>query len=124
MVDNSNGRVKKKLDPFPSSLSTSNVPPIRRTKSLLIVNPRPVPPYSFTMLFSACSPKINKLKKGKTATLTTKLTGVSGKVKWKTSNKKIATVSSKGKVKGKKKGTATITAYIGKVKSSVKIKIY
>ena len=70
------------------------------------------------------SPTIKKLKKGKTATLSTKLTGVSGTVKWKSSNKKIATVSSKGKVKGKKKGTATITAYIGTVKSSVKIKIY
>lgn len=70
------------------------------------------------------SPNIKKLKKGKNVIFTTKLTGVSGTVKWKTSNKKIATVSSKGKVKGKKKGTVTITAYIGKVKNSIKIKIY
>lgn len=34
------------------------------------------------------------------------------KLKYKTSNKKIATVSSKGVVKKKKKGTATITAWI------------
>ena len=35
-----------------------------------------------------------------------------GKVKWKSSKKKVATVSSKGKVTAKKKGTATITATI------------
>ena len=34
------------------------------------------------------------------------------KIKWSSSNKKIATVSSKGKVTAKKKGTATITAKV------------
>lgn len=41
------------------------------------------------------------LKRGKKLTL--KLKNASGKIKWKSSNKKIATVSSKGKVKVKKK---------------------
>lgn len=61
--------------------------------------------------------KLNKtkatLKVGKTVSLkaTVSPKGASyKKVLWKTSNKKIATVSSTGKVKAKKKGSATITA--------------
>ena len=42
-------------------------------------------------------------------------------VKWKTSDKKIATVSSKGVVTGKKKGTVTITA-VSKSNSKIKAK--
>lgn len=48
-------------------------------------------------------------------------TSLKGKVRWKSSNKKVASVSKKGKVKAKKAGTAVITA---KIKSrSVKCKI-
>lgn len=43
-----------------------------------------------------------------------KLRGTSKKVTWKTSNRKVAAVSKKGKVTGKKKGTAVITAKAGK----------
>ncbi len=60
---------------------------------------------------AATKVKLNKIKLtldvGKTATL--KLKGAKVK-KWSSSNKKVATVSSKGKVKAKKKGTATINA--------------
>lgn len=45
------------------------------------------------------------------------------KVKWKTSNKKIATVSPKGKVKGKKPGKAIITAKIGKKKYRCRVTV-
>lgn len=65
-----------------------------------------------------------KVKKGKSKTLTAKASNIKGTIKWKTSNKKIATISSKGKVSAKKKGKVTITAYIGKVKSSVKLTVY
>ena len=65
-----------------------------------------------------------KIKKGKSKTLTAKASNIKGTIKWKTSNKKIATVSSKGKVSAKKKGKVTITAYIGSVKSSVKLTVY
>lgn len=41
------------------------------------------------------------------------------KVKWKSSNKKVLTVSSKGKIKGKKNGTAWVTVY---ARSNKKIK--
>ncbi len=58
---------------------------------------------------AATKVKLNKTKimltVGKTATL--KLKGAKVK-KWSSSNKKVATVSSKGKVKAKKEGTATI----------------
>lgn len=45
-----------------------------------------------------------------------KLKGTKKKVKWSSSNKKIATVSKTGKVKAKKKGNCKITAKVGKKK--------
>lgn len=50
-----------------------------------------------------------------------KITGTTKKIKWKSSNAKVAKVYSTGKVKGLKKGTATITATYGK--KSLKCKI-
>ena len=44
-----------------------------------------------------------------------------GKIKWKSSNKKIAVVSKKGVVKAKKKGTVRIYAIYGTMKKSCKI---
>ncbi len=58
--------------------------------------------------------KLNKktlyITKGQTAQL--EISGTKKKVKWSTSNKKIATVTSKGKVKGVKKGNAKVTATV------------
>ena len=58
------------------------------------------------------NPKINKTKLtltvGNSSTL--KVAGGTGTIKWKSSNKSIATVSSKGKVTAKKTGTVKITA--------------
>ena len=45
------------------------------------------------------------------------------KVKWKSSNKKIATVNSKGVVKGLKKGTVTITAKVKKKKYKCRVTV-
>ncbi len=58
---------------------------------------------------------------GKTATL--KLKNNKKKVKWSSSNKKVARVSAKGKVKGLKKGKATITAKVGKKKYKCKVTV-
>lgn len=62
--------------------------------------------------------KLNKKKVtlyvGKSVRL--KVKGTKKKAKWKSSSKKVATVSSKGTVKAKKKGTAKITAKVGKKK--------
>lgn len=46
-------------------------------------------------------------------TVKLKVTGTKKKVTWKSSNKKVATVSKKGKVTAKKKGKVTITAKVG-----------
>ncbi|MCI5640767.1 MAG: lectin like domain-containing protein [Lachnospiraceae bacterium] len=57
-------------------------------------------------------------------TLTYTAKHLSGKkLTWKSSNTKIATVSSKGVVVGKKKGTATITISCGTTKTTMKIKV-
>lgn len=54
------------------------------------------------------------VEQGKTGKLTATIspTGAKGKVKWKSSNPKIASVNGKGRIKGKKKGKVTITARI------------
>ena len=58
---------------------------------------------------------------GKTYQL--KVTGTKKKIKWNTSNKKIATVSSKGKIKAKKKGKVKITVISGKKKAVCTVKV-
>jgi hypothetical protein len=72
---------------------------------------------------AATKPKLNKTKTtifvGQTTRL--KVTNSSSSVTWKSSSKKIATVSKSGTVTGKKVGTCTITATIGK--KSVKCKV-
>ena len=62
-----------------------------------------------------------KLVKGEEIKLYVKGHKKDRKVKWKSSNKKIATVSKSGKVKGKKGGSCKITAQVGKKKYKVKI---
>ena len=87
---------------------------IRKLMSLLLILA-----FCFTFIptvnvQAASKVKINKTKAtgyvGKTTTL--KVSGTKKAVKWKTSNKKVATVSSKGKVTAKKAGSATITAKV------------
>ena len=62
------------------------------------------------------------VKVGKTTKISAKATP-SGKVTYKSSNSKIATVSSKGVVKGKKKGTAKITVTCNGVTKTVKVTV-
>lgn len=84
----------------------------------------------FCLLFAivpvqAAAPAISK----KTATIyvgksiTLKMNDTKAKVKWKTSNSKIATVSGTGKVTGKKTGTAKITATVNKKNYSCTITV-
>ena len=93
--------------------------------SALIVAPKIVPGWETAYTTQAVSIKINKKSKtiyeGNTYTL--KVTGTKKKVKWSSSNKSVATVSSKGKVTAKKNGTATITAKVGNKKLTSKIKV-
>ena len=78
-----------------------------------------------TVYAATKKPKLNYTKKtiyeGKTFTL--KVSGTKNKVKWSTSNKKIATVNSKGVVKGIKEGNATITAKIDKKSLKCKVEV-
>lgn len=73
----------------------------------------------------AAVPKLNRqtvsITVGKTVQLTVKNT--KAKVKWSSSNKKIATVTGKGKVKAKKAGKATITAKVGKKSFKCKVTV-
>lgn len=62
------------------------------------------------------------LTKGKAFTLKVKNAG-KAKVKWTSSNKKVATVSKVGKVTAKKAGKATITAKVGKKKLTCKVTV-
>ncbi len=48
---------------------------------------------------------------------------VKGQVKWKSSNKKVASITSKGTVTAKRKGTVKITAYNKKQKATCHIKV-
>ncbi len=78
---------------------------------------------AFSTTAEAAKIKLNKTKvyllKGKTFKL--KITGTKKKVTWKSSKKKVATVSKKGKVKAKKVGTATITAKVKGKKYKCKV---
>ena len=62
-----------------------------------------------------------KIKKGKKLTLS--VLNATGKVKWKSSKKRVATVSKKGVVKAKKKGTTTITAKVNGKTYKCKVKV-
>ena len=65
------------------------------------------------------------IKKGKSVTLKPVVSPITSqeKVIYSSSNKKIATVSSKGVVKGRRKGTVTITVKSGKVTKKIKITV-
>lgn len=73
----------------------------------------------------AATIKLNKTKLtltvGKSYSL--KVKGTSGKVKWSSSKKSVAAVSSKGKVKAKKAGSATITAKVSGKKLRCKVTV-
>ena len=70
-------------------------------------------------------PSSKTVKKGKTFTIKASVAPKNSdeKVTYKTSNKKIATVTSKGVVKGIKKGTATVTVQSGSKKQTCKVTV-
>ena len=74
---------------------------------------------------AASTVKLNKtkltLKKGQTYQL--KLNKKNAKITWSSSNKKIVSVSKKGKLTAKKAGKATITAKVGKKKYTCKVTV-
>lgn len=91
--------------------------------SVFFVMPVFVPALQNTYTVQAASVKINKKKLTLNVkeNYTLKISGTSKKVKWSSSNKKVATISSKGKVTAKKKGKVTITAKVSGKKYKCKI---
>lgn len=77
------------------------------------INVSTPPPYINYYAYTLC--------RGETAKL--KVCYENRKIKWSSSNKKIATVTASGKVKAKKIGKCTITAKVGKKKYTCKIKV-
>ena len=79
----------------------------------------------YTCKVTVETPKLNRtsvsLNKNKTYQL--KMSGTTLKAKWTSSNKAVATVSSKGKVTAKGAGTATVTANINGVKYNCKVTV-
>lgn len=82
---------------------------------------------SFSVSAASASIKLNKtsasLYAGGIVQLKATVKGSSSTVKWSTSNKSVATVTTKGKVTAKKAGTATITAKCGKLSAKCKITV-
>lgn len=93
--------------------------------SLGLISQIAIPEMYSSSVVQAASIKISKTKytmnKGETYKL--KIKGTIKKVKWSSSNKKVATVNSNGKVKAKKKGKVTITAKVSGKKYKCKIKV-
>lgn len=93
--------------------------------STIVITPKFIPEMNLVSTVNAANIKLNKKSKSiyKGDTYTLKVTGTSKKVTWTSSNKKIATVNSKGKVTAKQKGNVTITAKVGKRKLNCKVKV-
>ena len=67
--------------------------------------------------------KVSQVYVGKKATIKVTKTKVTGKVTFKSSNKKVATVNSKGDITGKKAGKAVITVKVGKYTKKLTVKV-
>lgn len=84
--------------------------------------------FSLSFTAQAAQKKITLSKKnltmrvGSIVTIKAKKKGLSGNVKWKSSNPAVAKVS-KGRITALKKGTCVITAYIGKVKAKAAVTV-
>ena len=82
-----------------------------------------------TQVNAATKPKLSKTKVTMTVGQSKKLTvkGISKKqakrIKWKSSSKKVVTVTKTGKIKARKAGKATITAKVGKKKLKCKVTV-
>ena len=67
--------------------------------------------------------KVSQVYVGKKATIKVTKTKVTGKVTFKSSNKKVATINSKGVITGKKTGKAVITVKVGKYTKKLTVKV-
>ncbi len=93
--------------------------------SLLLVAPVIAPVFEDAYTVEAASAKINKtnITIGVGSTYRLKIQNNKKKVKWSSSNSKVAKVNKNGTVTGLKKGTVTITAKVGSKKYKCKVKV-
>lgn len=93
--------------------------------SLLLVAPVVAPVFEDAYTVEAASAKINKtnITIGVGSTYKLKIQNNKKKVKWSSSDSKVAKVNQNGKVTGVKKGTVTITAKVGNKKYKCKVKV-
>lgn len=109
----------------PSPAPTQNVTPPTATPPAPAVTPTPKPQVKKKASISISGKKT--VKKGKSITLTAKLSNVSGKVKWSVNKKKLAKITAKGKnkaqLKALKKGKVKVTAKVKKTSRTITIKI-
>lgn len=93
--------------------------------SLLLVAPVVAPVFEDAYTVEAASKKINKtnITIGVGSTYKLKIQNNKKKVKWSSSNSKVAKVNKNGTVTGLKKGTVTITAKVGSKKYKCKVKV-
>ena len=108
-VNKTTGKVTAKAKG--SAVITAKCGDVKATCKVTVKNP------TLTLNKTSASVKV-----GKTTKITAKA-APSGKVTYKSNNKKIATVSSKGTIKGIKKGTAKITVTCNGVTKTVKVTV-
>ena len=112
-----NGLVKKEkpVEPVVTPAVKPTVTP-GKNETKPIATPTPVVKPGITA-------KVSQVYVGKKATIKVTKTKVTGKVTFKSSNKKVATVNSKGVITGKKAGKAVITVKVGKYTKKLTVKV-
>ena len=112
-----NGLVKKEkpVEPVVTPAVKPTVTP-GKNETKPIATPAPVVKPGITA-------KVSQVYVGKKATIKVTKTKVTGKVTFKSSNKKVATVNSKGVITGKKAGKAVITVKVGKYTKKLTVKV-
>lgn len=100
---------------------------VKRILACLIALTLVITSVNFSTVKTEAKVKLNKkqvlVRVGSPVKLKVKNVKKKKKIKWKSSNKKIATVSKKGVVKGKDDGNCTITAKVGKKKLKCKVAV-
>ncbi|MCR4671239.1 MAG: S-layer homology domain-containing protein, partial [Saccharofermentans sp.] len=95
-----------------------NDPTHKQTRKIAKLTPTPVPKVTFNL-----DKKSASVISGKTVTLKATLTGSTDKISWKSSDTKIATVDSSGKITGKQAGKVTITASVAGKKATCTVTV-
>ena len=108
----------KKENPVETVLTQDVKPTVTPSKNETKPTATPTP-----VVKPGITAKVSQVYVGKKATIKVTKTKVTGKVTFKSSNKKVATVNSKGVITGKKAGKAVITVKVGKYTKKLTVKV-